>query len=73
MARLDDKDLGSLVDRVVRSTGWGAQVVDVRGRSLSKHPLSLDDKHSCIAESLRFVALAHHNDEEFVLDVWERW
>ena len=73
MARLDDKDLGSLVDCVVRSTSWGAHVVDVRARSPSR-----------LSARPRRQALPHRREpavgracpphrRRFVLDVWERW
>jgi hypothetical protein len=44
----------------------------VRARNRWECPQKSDGRHSRIAESQRFVALTHHLDDEFLLDVWER-
>jgi hypothetical protein len=72
-ARLDDDDLDTLVDCLLRSTLRGAHVVEVRARNRAECPLKPDGVSSPIAESQRFVALAHYREDEFLLDVWERW
>jgi hypothetical protein len=71
--RLDNNDLDCLIDCVAQSTHRGAHVLDVRARRLSEDPLGPDHGTLRLAESQRFVARAYHSDEEFVLDLWERW
>lgn len=71
--RFDDKDVDSLVDCVMRSTSVGAHVLGVHARSPTDCPLRADDRHHRIAESPGLVTLVHHIEDEFVLDIWERW
>jgi len=69
----DGKELGRLIGSVLQWTALGAHVVAVHSRHLTDSPLSAEVGHRRIAESEGFVTLVHHVEDEFVLDVWERW
>jgi hypothetical protein len=68
----DRTDLGSVMARVIDSTGPRAHVVGVHWLGETDYPLSGELTHQIIAEIPGLATVVHHRDEEFVLDVWER-
>ncbi len=54
------------------TTTVGAHVVGVHWRGETNYPLTGDLSHRLIGNTLGLVAVVHHIEEEFVLDIWER-
>lgn len=67
-----EKDFGRVMACVFGSTRVGAHVVGVHRRGLASHPLSAERSHQIIGESEDLVTVAHHCEEDFLLDIWER-
>jgi 2-polyprenyl-3-methyl-5-hydroxy-6-metoxy-1,4-benzoquinol methylase len=68
----DESALGEVVDHVVRTTAPGSHVVAVHWRGETDYPLTGDQAHEVIARTEQLRAVVHHEEEQFVLDVWER-
>ena len=67
-----EKEIGPLMACVLASTRQGAHVVGVHRRGLANHPLSAERTHQMIGESEHLVTVAHHSEEDVLLDIWER-
>jgi hypothetical protein len=68
----DEAALARIMDEVVRSTVRGAHVLAVHWRGATNYPLTGDHTHELIAGTKKLRGLVHHQEEDFVLDVWER-
>lgn len=68
----DEPTLAEVMDHVVRSTVVGAHVVAVHWRGETDYPLTGDRTHELIGETRSLHRIVHHEEEQFVLDVWER-
>jgi hypothetical protein len=68
----DESTLLAIMDRVVSSTAAGAHVLGVHWRGETNYPLTGDRAHELIASTEKLRAVVHHEEEQFVLDVWER-
>jgi hypothetical protein len=71
--RFDEEDLNTVVACVLGSTIQGAHILGVHSRVLTNCSLSADRAHEMIAATEGLVSLVHHVEEQFVLDIWERW
>jgi hypothetical protein len=69
----DERDLGRVIACVLSSTGSGGHVVGVHARGPTTQALSAVRSHAIIARSQGLVSAVHHEEEEFLLDIWERW
>jgi SAM-dependent methyltransferase len=68
----DDRDLGVLLDRTVESLGEGGAVVAVHWRHpVDDHVRSGDDVHRAVAELPELARTAHHEERDFLLQVYE--
>jgi hypothetical protein len=72
-SRLDEKDLSAVMARVLDSTRLGAHILGVHSRGLTDYPLYADRGHRIMADRHGLVSVVHHVEEQFVLDIWERW
>ena len=68
----DESTLREIMDRVVSSTAEGAHVLGVHWRGETNYPLTGDRAHELIASTEKLCAVVHHEEKQFVLDVWER-
>lgn len=68
----DEPDLRGVMDLLVRSTLVGAHLVAVHWRGETDYPLSGLRAHEVMSESRELRSVVHHDDEMFILDVWER-
>lgn len=68
----DAETLGYVVTLIVRSTTPGSHVVGVHWRGETDYPLSGDRAHQLIDKNAALQRVVHHEEEKFVLDVWER-
>lgn len=68
----DVTDLCRVMACVIDSTTPGAHVVGVHWRGETDYPLTGEQSHRIIGDTLAFVTVVHHIEEEFVLDIWER-
>jgi predicted TPR repeat methyltransferase len=68
----DQAVLCDILSRVVASTGVGAHVVGVHWRGTTDYPLEADAVHDVISSTPGFRRHIHHDEPEFLLDVWER-
>jgi hypothetical protein len=68
----DEATLRGVVDLVIASTRPNAHVLGVHWCGETNYPLSGDRAHELIAESSNLRSLVRHQEEEFVLDLWER-
>jgi hypothetical protein len=68
----DEPALGEIMDLVARSTGTGAHLIAVHWRGETDYPLTGDHAHELIACTPTLRSVVHHEEEEFLLDVWER-
>jgi hypothetical protein len=66
----DEATLGELMGRVRGSSVEGADVLAVHWRGATDYPLSGVRAHEIIARTRGLRSLVHHEDEQFVLDVW---
>jgi hypothetical protein len=70
--RLREKDIGRVMACVLGSTRPGAHVLGVHRRGLASHLLSAERSHRIIGGSEGLGTIAHHSEEDFLLDIWER-
>jgi hypothetical protein len=68
----DASDLARVMALVLKSTSIGAHVIGVHWRGITDYPLSGDRTHEIIAATPGLVQVVHHQETDFVLDVWER-
>jgi hypothetical protein len=68
----DAETLGYVVTLIVQSTTPGSHVVGVHWRGETDYPLSGDRAHQLIDKNAALQRVVHHEEEKFVLDVWER-
>lgn len=68
----DEVTLNRVMALVIRSTVVGAHILGVHGRGEADHPLTADRTHEVIASAKRLHSVVHHEETQFVLDVWER-
>ena len=68
----DEPTLHEIVDRVESSTVHGGHVLGVHWRGETDYPLTGDEAHELIARAKKLRSVVHHEEEQFVLDVWER-
>ena len=68
----DAETLSDIMLKVTESTDLGANLVAVHWRGETDYSLSGDQAHELIDGSPEFQRVAHHAEERFVLDVWER-
>lgn len=68
----DDRDLGVLLDRTVGSLGEEGTLVAVHWRHpVDDHVRSGDDVHRAIAARTGLARTAHHEERDFLLQVYE--
>ena len=68
----DDRDLGVLLGRTVASLGEGGTLVAVHWRHpVDDHVRSGDDVHRAIADQPGLVGTVHHEERDFLLQVYE--
>lgn len=68
----DAENLSDIVLKITESTDQGANLIAVHWRGETNYPLTGDQAHELIDGYPEFQRLAHHVEECFVLDVWER-
>lgn len=68
----DEADLLEIMNHVVRSTVPGAHLVAVHWRGETDYSLTGDQAHELIARTETLQRVVHHEEEQFLLDVWER-
>jgi SAM-dependent methyltransferase len=68
----DRRSLLGIVERILATTTPGATVVAVHWRGRTDYPLSGDEAHRLIGADPDLDRTAHHVEDEFALDVWER-
>lgn len=68
----DEPTLAEIVDHVVTSTVNGAHVLAVHWRGETDYPLTGDRTHELIGRTGSLHQIVHHEEERFLLDVWER-
>lgn len=68
----DASTLDEILDRIVQTTVPRAHVIAVHWRGETDYPLSADCAHAVINGRAELQNIAHHVDDEFVLDLWER-
>jgi trans-aconitate methyltransferase len=66
----DVGELVELMERARQSLEPGATVVAVHWTGQTDYPLTATRTHEVLAEIPTFEAVAHHVDEQFLLDVW---
>jgi hypothetical protein len=64
--------LTEIVGRLTSSAVAGATVVAVHWRGETNYPLTGDEAHRILGDSPELEPLAHHLEQDFVLDVWRR-
>ncbi len=67
----DEQELGQLLDRVRQSLQPGGTLVAVHWRGPTNYPLSGDRAHQVIGSRPELSRVAHHVEEDFVLEVWD--
>jgi hypothetical protein len=68
----DDEALDAVVDHVVASTLAGSHVVGVHWRGTTNYAATADDVHSRINHCPQLHCVVHHEEEMFILEIWER-
>jgi hypothetical protein len=68
----DTEALADIAVLVAGSTVPGGTVVAVHWRGATNYPLTGDDAHRVLANSPDLESVAHHLEQDFVLDVWRR-
>jgi hypothetical protein len=68
----DTQTLTDIVGLLAGSTMPGGTVVAVHWRGATNYPLTGDAAHRILASSPDLALLAHHLEQDFVLDVWRR-
>jgi SAM-dependent methyltransferase len=66
----DRPELQQLIDRARRSLQPGATVVAVHWTGTTNYPLSAAETHAVLGATPDWTPVAHHDDEQFLLDVW---
>jgi SAM-dependent methyltransferase len=67
----DPPTLQAIVGLAIDSSLPGAHIVGVHWRGTTDYPLSGDQAHRIIGSHPHLGGLVHHEEEEFILDVWE--
>jgi len=68
----DETDLGRIMTCAMESTVRGAHIVGVHWRGETNYPLTGERSHEIIGRTPGLIAVVHHSEEEFVLDIWEK-
>jgi hypothetical protein len=68
----DQLDLRGIMSLLLDSTSSGAHVLGVHWRGRTDYPLSGDQAHEIIGSTAGLRPVAHYEEAEFLLDVWER-
>ncbi len=68
----DRPTLEVIAGRVLATTEPDATVVAVHWRGPTDYPLSGDEAHAALRAGFGCPPVVHHDDEEFVLDVWRQ-
>ncbi|HEY5104533.1 MAG TPA: SAM-dependent methyltransferase [Acidimicrobiales bacterium] len=68
----DISTLDEILDRLIETTEPGAHVMAVHWRGETDYPLSADRAHAFINGRAELQKIAHHAEDEFVMDLWER-
>jgi hypothetical protein len=68
----DVETLRIVIDLILGTTVSGAHVIAVHWRGQTDYPLSGDSAHAVIDQSEKLRLIVHHEENEFVMDVWER-
>jgi SAM-dependent methyltransferase len=66
----DAAELRALIERAQRSLDVNATVVAVHWSGQTDYPLTAVETHQVLAETSTFEPVAHHVDEQFLLDIW---
>lgn len=64
--------LDEILALTVDSTSEGAHLVGVHWRGPTNYPLSAEASHQRVDRCEKFFRVVHHEDDQFLLDVWER-
>jgi hypothetical protein len=67
----DEADLRGLAATAAPTLEPGATVVAVHWQGETDYPLTGREAHRVLASALPLRAVAHHVEDEFLLDVWE--
>jgi len=68
----DERSLANVIENVVASTLPGGHVVGVHWRGETNYPLTGDATHRQLNECLQLCRVVLHQEEQFILEVWER-
>lgn len=68
----DAATLSVVLSNTMESTERGAHLIAVHWRGPTNYAMSADDVHAQIHQSKGWQSVVHHEEETFVLDVWER-
>jgi hypothetical protein len=68
----DEAALLEIMEHVVGSTVHGAHLIAVHWRGETDYPLTGDHAHRLIGRTQELHRVVHHEEERFLLDVWER-
>jgi predicted TPR repeat methyltransferase len=68
----DEAELLEIMHHIVGSTAQGAHLIAVHWRGETDYPLTGDQTHEFIARTQKLRGVVHHEEEKFLLDVWER-
>jgi hypothetical protein len=68
----DEPDLRRCCEAVARSLEPAGNLVAVHWRGVTDYPLSGDDVHRIISTQDHLSRVVHHEEADFLLDVWER-
>jgi hypothetical protein len=68
----DEADLRRCCEAIARSLEPAATLVAVHWRGATDYPLCGDDVHRIISSQGFLSPLVHHEEPDFLLDVWER-
>jgi predicted TPR repeat methyltransferase len=68
----DEAALREVLDAVARSSAQGAHLVAVHWRGETDYPLTGDQAHALIAHTPGLRSVVHHEEQQFLLDVWEQ-
>ena len=64
--------LDQILSHAAESTEEGDTLVGVHWRGVTDYPLSAGEAHRRVDDCPKFRRIVHHEDERFLLDVWER-
>jgi trans-aconitate methyltransferase len=68
----DQPDLAHILALTLETTTPDAQLIGVHWRGETNYPLTGDEVHDVISDCAGLGRIVHHEEEEFVLSVWER-